>query len=95
MQLYHGVFNPDNPHFPRNPLRAAIGHFDPKSSQPIVFDKSDDALYMELVPGEADVLCYGLELAIYGTMTNVNGKRILCYPDRKFFLLGKDVECLE
>lgn len=92
MQLYHGVFNPDRYYFPRNPLRAAIGRFDPKATQPIVFDKSDDSLYMELVPGEADALGYGMELAIYGTMTNVKGKRILWYPDRKFFLLGKDIK---
>ena len=92
MQLYHGVFNPDRYYFPRNPLRAAIGRFDPKATQPIVFDKRDDSLYMELVPGEADALGYGMELAIYGTMTNVNGKRILWYPDRKFFLLGKDIK---
>ena len=28
----------------------------------------------------------------YGTMTHQNGNNILWYPDRKFFLLGKDVE---
>lgn len=92
MQLYHGVFNPDSYYFPRNPLRCAIGRFDPDAkSQPIVFDKKDDCLYMELSE-KADGLGYGKELAIYGTMTHQNGKNILWYPDRKFFLLGKDVK---
>ena len=91
MQLYHGASDPEQPYAPRNPLRCAIGHFDSNAKQPIVFDKKDDCLYMELPEG-ADGLGYGKELAIYGTMTNQNGKNILWYPDRKFFLLGKIVE---
>ena len=33
-----------------------------------------------------------IQLAIYGSMTYMNGGKILWYPDRKFYLLGKDVE---
>lgn len=92
MQLYHGAFRTDNFWRPRTPLRRAFGHFDPHAKQPIVFDKADDELYMTLPPEKASTLGYGLELAIYGTMTHQKGKNILWYPDRKFFLLGKDVE---
>ncbi len=91
MQLYHGCVDAKRPYFPRNPIRIAIGRFDPLAKQPIVFDKSEDDLYMELSE-KADGLGYGVELAIYGSMTNVNGKRIMWYPDRKFFLLGKDID---
>ncbi|MBQ8409170.1 MAG: hypothetical protein IJY39_09945 [Clostridia bacterium] len=92
MQLYHGAFRADNFWQPRTPLRRAFGHFDPKAKQPIVFDKAADELYMYLSPEDANSMGYGIELAIYGTMTHQNGKNILWYPDRKFFLLGKDVE---
>ncbi len=90
MQLYHGVFNMDSPYYPRNELRRAIGYFDPEHRQPIRFSKETDEIYMKL-DERADALGYIKQLAIYGTMTHQNGKNILWYPERKFFLLGKDV----
>ena len=92
MQLYHGATRPNDIWRPRTPLRRAFGRFDPSSRQPIVFDRADDCLYMDLPPEVSSALGYGLELAIYGTMTHQNGKNILWYPDRKFFLLGKEVK---
>ena len=92
MQLYHGAFRTDNFWRPRTPLRRAFGHFDPHAKQPIVFHKADDELYMTLPPEKASTLGYGIELAIYGTMTHQNGQNVLWYPDRKFFLLGKIVK---
>ena len=92
MQLYHGACNPERPYYPRNVLRCAIGTFDPDSKyQPIRFDKENDSVFMELKPEDV-ILGDDVQLAMYGTMTYMNGKKILWYPDRKFYLLGKDIQ---
>ena len=91
LQLYHGVCDPHKPYLPRNPLRYAIGYFDPDDNQPIRFRKEDSGVYMDL-GDDADGFGTVPQLAIYGTMTHQGGKNILWYPDRKFFLLGKDVK---
>lgn len=91
MQLYHGACDVSRPYHPRNTLRKAIGYFDPDGKQPIRFDKENDSLYMSLDP-EKVMLGDDVQIAVYGSMTYMNGKKILWYPDRKFFLLGKDVE---
>ena len=91
MQLYHGVNNPDKPYLPRDPLIKAIGYFDPDNRQPIRFKKEDSEVYMHL-GDKADGFGTDVQLAVYGTMTHQGGKNILWYPDRKFFLLGKDVK---
>ena len=92
VQLYHGAFRVDNYWQPRNPLRRAFGRFDPDAKQPIVFDRRDDGLFMCLPLESANAMGYGIELAIYGTVTHKDGKSILWYPDRKFFLLGKEID---
>ena len=92
MQLYHGVCDPERPYYPRNVLRCAIGYFDPESKyQPIRFDKENDSVFMKLTEKDV-ILGDDVQLAMYGTMTYMNGKKILWYPDRKFYLLGKDIE---
>ena len=92
MQLYHGVCNPERPYYPRNVLRCAIGTFDSDSKyQPIRFDKENDSVFMQL--SEKDVILGDdVQLAMYGTMTYMNGHKIPWYPDRKFYLLGKDIK---
>jgi len=92
MQLYHGVCDPERPYYPRHTLRCAIGYFDPESKyQPIRFDKENDSVFMRL--SEKDVILGDdVQLAMYGTMTYMNGHKILWYPDRKFYLLGKDIK---
>lgn len=88
VQLFHGVFNEKRPYLPRNPLRRVYGEFDPASEQPIRFIAGTDEIYMEL-PKDADTFGSVDALAMYSTCTCVNGKHILWYPERKFFLLGK------
>ena len=91
MQLYHGAFDINKTYLPRDPLYSAIGYFDPENRQPIRFQKCDMKLFMRL--GEdADGFGTDRQLAVYGTMTHQNGKNILWYPDRKFFLLGKKID---
>ena len=91
MQIYHGVYDQHKPYLPRNVLRCAFGYFSDDELQPIHFKKEDDFPYMYL-GDDADGFGTDKQVAVYGTMTHQNGKNILWYPDRKFFLLGKDVK---
>ena len=72
--------------FVRNPLYIAVGHFKPDAHQPIWFDEPIKLLDTNDVPigpkGTA-------EIGTYTSLTEYGGKRILWYPDRKYFLLGK------
>lgn len=91
LQFYHGRFDQEKPYALRNPLRYAIGSFDPDGEQPIRFSKDKEGVFMAL-PEDADPFPGVVELALYGSVTKQNGKRILWYPDRKFFLLGKNLD---
>lgn len=91
MQLYHNAFDPQKPYLPRDSVYCAIGYFEIDSPQPIKFKTEDCSLYMKLQK-DADGFGTDIQLAIYGTMTHQNGKNILWYPDRKFFLLGKEIK---
>lgn len=75
----------------RNTVYRIVGTFDEKSDQPIVFENGTQSLWME-VPPETGALNIRFDLALYGSVTNKDGKMILWYPERKFFLLGKDIE---
>ncbi len=70
----------------RNPAYLALGEFRPDAeqpvwfSQPVVFVDTDDVVYGPKQTAEA---------ATYPSLTEHKGKRVLWYPDRKHFLLGK------
>lgn len=86
--LFHGAAS-DDVWGHRNPIRRMYGVYDPLSHQPIRFAAGSDTVYMELPeegrgPGQ-------YELAMYGCYVKQDGKDILWYPDRKFFLLGKEL----
>ena len=91
VQFFHNANNPRKPHLPRNVVYKAIGHFDKDGFQPVKFKKEECELYMNL-DEEADGFGTDNQVAIYGTMTHQNGKNILWYPDRKFFLLGREIK---
>jgi len=91
VQFYHGVYDINKPYLPRNPLLYAIGYFDPENRQPIRFKKEDSGLFYKL-EDNADGFGTVLQAAVYGTMTHQGGKNILWYPDRKFFLLGREIK---
>lgn len=87
MQMYHGTtFEGEDIYGSRHPLRCAFGTFAPNEEQPIKFEKSQ--LFMDL-----DNVMVGPrkfpELSMYSSFTCKNGQRILWYPDRKYYLLGK------
>ena len=72
--------------FLRNPAFISIGEFKPKARQPIWFSPPTKLFDTNNIPvgpkGTAEV-------ATYPSVTEKNGIRILWYPDRKHFLLGK------
>ncbi len=72
--------------FVRNPAFIAIGAFRPNAHQPIWFSPPKQILDTDGVPvgpkGTA-------EIATYTSLTEHDGRRVLWYPDRKHFLLGK------
>jgi len=92
VQFFHGGFNEQSPYHPRTPLRRVFGTFDPDSEQPIRFEAGTDVIFTELLPELTDNFDTEDALACYSTCTYTNGRHILWYPDRKFFLLGKYID---
>ena len=72
----------------RNPLFISVGKYDPSSRQPIRFGKPEKLLDTgDVAVGPKRTA----EIGTYSSVCEVNGKTILWYPDRKFYLLGKDI----
>lgn len=87
--LFHGVVS-DSIWYPRNPIRKVYGYFDPNGHQPVRFAAGSDEVYMELPEEEGRELGQ-FGATMYGCYVKQDGKDILWYPDRKFFLLGKEL----
>jgi len=66
--------------------RSAVGAFRPSAHQPVWFSQPKQILDTDGIPigpkGTA-------EIATYTSLTEWRGKRVLWYPDRKYYLLGK------
>jgi len=89
IQMYHGEEITDNPYFPRNPLRIVYGEYTPEKHQPITFKAGTEKIFMQLPEPEAKELGqFGIHM--YGCYVNQDGKDMFWYPDRKFFLLGRE-----
>jgi hypothetical protein len=70
----------------RNPTFMAVGTFQPEAHQPVWFSEPRKLFDT----GDVQVGPKGTaEIATYPSMTEWNGKRVLWYPDRKYYLLGK------
>ena len=87
--LFHGVVS-ESIWYPRNPIRKVYGYFDPNGHQPVRFAAGSDEVYMELPEEEGRELGQ-FGATMYGCYVKQDGKDILWYPDRKFFLLGKEL----
>ena len=74
--------------FCRRSLFLAVGKFEPKAHQPIWFSRPKRLADSD---GVAAGVQYRTEMGTYGSLTEQGGKRILWYPDRKHFLLGKQI----
>ncbi|GAH18610.1 unnamed protein product, partial [marine sediment metagenome] len=72
--------------FIRHPAFIAVGEFRANAHQPVWFSKPKQILNTDGIPvgpkGTA-------EIATYTSLTEYKGKRLLWYPDRKYYLLGK------
>ena len=73
----------------RRPIYISFGEYRPDAEQPVWF--SEPAFFMD---NDGVPLGYGrgrCDLAMYASLTFVEGGPVLWYPDRKFFLLGKRI----
>jgi hypothetical protein len=84
---YFGTWGPFDCSDHRRPIFAVLGEFRPKARQPVWFGAP------RLLMDNAGVrIGYGAgraDLAMYASFTIRNGRQVLWYPERKFFLLGK------
>jgi len=70
----------------RHPAFVCLGEFRPEARQPVWFSEPVKLL-------DTDGVTVGpkgtAEIATYTSMTHYAGRRVLWYPDRKYYLLGK------
>jgi hypothetical protein len=70
----------------RNPAFIAVGEFRSVAHQPIWFSEPKQILDTQgVIVGPKNTA----EIATYPSLTEWRGQRVLWYPDRKFYLLGK------
>lgn len=83
---FRKVWDRNQSNFLRNPTFIAVGHFDTDAHQPIRFGPPHQFL-------DTDGVTIGpkgtAEIATYPSLTEWQGRRMLWYPDRKYYLLGK------
>ena len=72
--------------FNRRPAFVAVGEYRPRAEQPLWFSQPLQVLDTDGVPiGPKNTA----EIATYTSLTEAKGRRVLWYPDRKYYLLGK------
>ena len=80
---------PDNVlNYIRNPAFVSLGKYMPNAFQPIWFEAPTEILNTDEVPIPPRSTT---EVATYPSLTHWQGKTVLWYPDRKTFLLGKNL----
>lgn len=93
--LYHnndGHFEqylPRDTSFNRRPAYVAVGRFAPRAHQPLAFGPTRLLMDNGGVPLLENLK--RTDVAVYTSVTEHEGRRMLWYPDRKFFLLGKEL----
>ena len=85
---YHG-FGPTDTGMHRRPVCLVAGRFAPGAEQPVAFDEPKFFFDHDGVPLGPPGSKGRQDLALYSSFTVRNGKAVLWYPDRKFFLLGR------
>ena len=85
---YEKKWRTNHLNFIRNPMFVAVGSYRPEARQPIWFGEPYKLFDTDDLPigpkGTA-------EIATYTSMTEWHGTRMLWYPDRKYYLLGKRI----
>ena len=87
---HFGPWGPKDTEHHRRPVYLVRGVFTPDARQPLTFGEpemffDDNGIPLGYHYKRAD-------LALYATMTHVNGQSVLWYPDRKHYLCGKIVQ---
>jgi hypothetical protein len=81
-----GEFKPHHALYNRRPAFLSLGEYQKSAHQPVWFSDPKQLF-------DSNGITVGpkgtAEIATYTSFTEYNGKRILWYPDRKYFLLGK------
>ncbi len=72
----------------RRPVCIAVGQFRPEAHQPIWFSQAKLLMDTQRVRIGVQNL---LMMAMYSSLTERDGERIVWYADRKHFVLGKDI----
>jgi hypothetical protein len=91
---FRAVWPYNQANFFRNPMYVSVGRYHGDAHQPIWFSQPYRLLDTENIPiGPKNTA----EIGTYPSVTEFGGRRVLWYPDRKFYLLGKyiDDELLE
>jgi hypothetical protein len=73
----------------RRPIYLLAGRFEKDAQQPVWFAKPKLLMDHDGTPLGAAGSKGRVDLAMYDSFTTRGGRRVLWYPDRKFFLLGK------
>lgn len=85
---YQGL-TPVDTNWNRRPVYLVRGHFQAGADQPVWFDEPELFMDHDGLPLGPPGKKGRLDLALYSSITRRQGKTVLWYPDRKFFLLGK------
>lgn len=85
---YQG-YGPTDTSFHRRPIYLVLGRYQPGASQPVWFDEPKFFMDHRGVSLGKPGTPGRLDLALYSSFTVLEGKPVLWYPDRKFFLLGR------
>jgi len=88
---YQG-FGPTDTSMHRRPICLVTGRYAPNAQQPVWFD--EPAFFMDHtgVSLGAPQRRGRIDLALYSSFTVRDGRAVLWYPDRKFFLLGRVIQ---
>ncbi|WP_135548893.1 sialidase family protein [Paenibacillus cymbidii] len=79
-------YTPYDANYNRRPAFVSVGTFQPDAHQPVWFAPPKQLMDTDgVVVGPKQTT----EIATYPSLTTYKGKRVLWYPDRKYFLLGK------
>ena len=72
----------------RRSMFLSVGEFRPNAHQPIAFSAPKKLADSDGTPAGVQ---HRTEMGTYSSLTDLQGRRIIWYPDRKHFLLGKNV----
>jgi len=87
---YQG-FGPTDTSYHRRPVYLVPGRYQPGAKQPVWFDQPRYFMDHRGVSLGSPGTRGRLDLALYASWTRRQGQCVLWYPDRKFFLLGRNI----